>query len=138
MKISMDGKLLFELSDIQKKVIQNDICSELFIDDMERRIKHAILLDKYGRAFERLKNHWAPILKERVDAIPTSDEALCELIFSQPDYKNRTQRDNEELIVKYQKIVAEHGQESADNYVNSAFNAERLTTIKSMLDSKEA
>lgn len=40
------------------------------------------------------KREWEPKLKSRgVAMIPTDDEAFAELIFSQPDYKNRSQRE---------------------------------------------
>ncbi len=92
MKISVDGKDLFELSEVQKKVIKNDIEEEIFEDDMRRRL-HYILNHKYERCFERLKKEWEPKLQQRISSVPTSADQLAELIFSQPDYKNRSQRE---------------------------------------------
>ncbi len=92
MKIEVDKKLILELSPTQKKVIQNDIFEEIFQEDMERRV-HYILTHKYERCLERLKKEWIPKLQLRMESIPTNDEALAELIFSQTDYKNRSQRD---------------------------------------------
>lgn len=94
MKILVDGKQVLELSETQKKVIQNDIHSEIFEEDMHRRL-HYILTHKYERCFERLKNEWLPKLQERLPSIPTHPDALAELIFSQPDYKNRSTREAE-------------------------------------------
>lgn len=94
MKILVDEKLVLELSETQKKVIKNDIPSEIFQEDMERRVKH-ILTHKYERCLERLKNEWIPKLSQRMSSIPTNEEELAELIFSQPDYKNRSQRETE-------------------------------------------
>ena len=95
MKISVDDIPLFTLSETQKKVIQNDIVSSEFEEDMKRRL-HYILNHKYERCFERLKKEWEPKLRERgVEMIPTNPDALAQLIFSQPDYKNRSQRDFE-------------------------------------------
>lgn len=92
MRITVDGKEVLNLSETQKKVIQNDIPSDAFQDDMERRVNY-ILTHKYERCMERLKAEWHPKLKGRMPSIPTNDDALAELIFSQPDYKNRTQRE---------------------------------------------
>lgn len=92
MKISIDGKQILELNETQKKVIQNDIKSEDFVNDMENRV-HYILTHKYERCMERLKAEWEPKLRSRMASIPTNLDALAELIFSQPDYKNRSQRD---------------------------------------------
>lgn len=91
MKISVDGKEIFSLSEIQKKVIMNDIPSEIFQEDMERRLEY-ILVNKYEKCFERLKNEWMPKLAQRVSSVPTDPEALAEVIFSQADYKNRSQK----------------------------------------------
>lgn len=96
MKIKVDDKDIIEISEIQKKIICNDIDEEIFEDDMKRRIKHS-LMHKYERCLERLKNQWIPKLKERgVSSIPLDDEELAQLIFSQEDYKGR--KDREEFI----------------------------------------
>lgn len=94
MKINVDNQQIFELTEIQKKVIKNDIPDEIFHDDMCRRLEY-ILTHKYERCFERLKKEWEPKLAERVDSIPTSKDSFAQLVFSQPDYKNRTQKDAE-------------------------------------------
>lgn len=94
MKISVDDKELFILSDIQKKVIMNDIPDEIFDLDMKRRLQH-ILMHKYEECFKRLKNEWEPILRDKgVEFIPTNLDKFAELVFSQPEYKSRSQREN--------------------------------------------
>lgn len=92
MKIQVDGRQVFELNETQKKVIQNDIPSEIFKEDMERRVKY-IVEHKYERCMERLKKEWEPKLRDRVESLPTDLDALAELIFSQNDYKSRSQRE---------------------------------------------
>lgn len=92
MKIQVDGKKVFELNETQKKVIKNDIPSEIFQEDMERRVRY-IIEHKYERCFERLKREWEPKLKGRVEAFPSNDDVFAELIFSQPDYQSRSQRE---------------------------------------------
>ena len=200
MKLLYNGKQIYELSEIQKKVIKNDIPSDLFDDDMTRRCKYIIvhpcdkyakqnsskfkedlkgkgklsvpldyvklaalhaqefpckygysnikdvtctvgdqsfvfsaeyqkinrkmnekkqdtmpesqylneesqelqntiswiLKHKYERCLDRLKREWLPKLElSGFTEIPSSDDSLCELIFSQKDYKNRSVRDEE-------------------------------------------
>ena len=97
MKIQVDGKTVHELNETQKKVIQNDIQSEIFQADMERRAKW-VIEHKYERCMERLKNEWEPKLRDRVASVPTDRDALAELIFSQPDYKNRSDREKEHKV----------------------------------------
>lgn len=93
MKVSVDDKELFSLSETQKKVIKNDIHEDIFDEDMCRRLQY-ILTHKYERCFERLKNEWMPKLQQRIDSVPTDPDRLAELIFSQADYKCRKQREN--------------------------------------------
>lgn len=94
MKISVNEKELFTLSDIQKKVIQNDIPINIFEDDIKRRL-HSILMHKYERCFDRLKQEWDPkLIANGVKMIPTDPDAYAQLVFSQPGYKNRSERES--------------------------------------------
>lgn len=100
MKISVNDQELFVLSDIQKKVIENDIDSDMLEDDMKRRLQW-VLMHKYERCMERLKKEWLPKLKANgVQSVPMDDDALAQIIFDQPTYKNRKERnlERDELI----------------------------------------
>lgn len=95
MKVSVNDQELFRLSEIQKKVIKNDIQDEIFDEDMKRRLQY-ILTHKYERCFERLKKEWDPRLSASgVEMIPTNPDAYAELVFRQPGYKNRSQKERE-------------------------------------------
>lgn len=95
MKIQVDGKDLFELTDTQKKVIQNEIHAEIFEEDMKRRLQW-VLMHKYENCFKRLKQEWDTRLATNgVKSIPTDPDAYAELVFKQPNYKGRTSRDAE-------------------------------------------
>lgn len=94
MKISVNDQELYTLTEVQKQVIQNDILSEIFDEDMKRRLKWVLLDEKYRKCMERIRKEWEPKLKERgVAMMPTNDDAFAQMVFSQPDYKNRSQRD---------------------------------------------
>ena len=94
MKIILDEFLIWELSPIMQKVIQNDIKSEIFQDDMARRLRWAIE-SKYEACFKRLKDEWDSKLETRgIDSIPTNKDKYAELVFSQHDYKNRSEKEN--------------------------------------------
>ncbi len=96
MKISVDDQEIFTLSEVEKKIIQNEIPIEIFEDDMRRRMGWWILDEKVNRCFYRLKNEWEPKLAARgIEMIPTSRDAFAQLVFSQPDYRNRSQKDLE-------------------------------------------
>lgn len=95
MIIKINDQPLLEITEVMKKVICNDIRSEEYDEDMARRIVHT-LLSKYEACFDRLKSEWDPKLAKRgIEMIPTNKEKYAELVFSQPDYKSRTERDND-------------------------------------------
>jgi len=104
MKITVDGKDCFELSETQKKVIKNDISDDIFEDDMKRRLEY-ILKHKYEQCFKRLHEEWCSakdgnrckLAANGVDSIPTDPDKLAELIFAQPTYKSRKTRDIESV-----------------------------------------
>lgn len=93
MKISVDDKELFTLSEIQKRVIKNEILEEIFNEDMKRRLQY-ILMHKYEQCFKRLKEEWESKLRANgVKMMPTDPDEFAKLVFSQPNYKNRSQRE---------------------------------------------
>ena len=93
MIIKVDDVQLFELTEIQKSVIKNDIPSEIFDADMKRRI-HYIINHKYEQCFKRLKAEWDPKLEALgVTSIPTNKDAYATLVFARPEYKDRCARD---------------------------------------------
>lgn len=94
MKISVDDQEIFTLTEIQKRVIQNDIHSEIFEEDMKRRLRWVLIDEKYHRCLERLRKEWESKFKEEgIASIPTDDDAFAEMVFSHPEYKNRSQRE---------------------------------------------
>jgi len=93
MKISVDDKELFSLTETQKNVIKNDINSDIFDADMKRRVEYA-LKHKYEQCYKRLKAHWEPILiAEGAESIPVQPDAFAEAIFARQDYKDRKAKD---------------------------------------------
>lgn len=93
MKIQVNNEQILELSETQKKVICNDIHADSFDEDMKRRLQW-VLMHKYEQCFKRLKEEWDPKLAANgVSMIPTNPDAYAELVFKQPNYKCRKQRD---------------------------------------------
>ncbi len=100
MKISVDGKELFTLSDIQKEVIKNEIHEDIFDADMNRRLEW-VLMHKYEQCFGRLKAEWDPKLAANgVKMIPTNPDDYAKLVIDQPNYKNRSARESEKEILE--------------------------------------
>ena len=95
MKIKVNDKEIMTLSETQKKVIANDVHGDILHEDLCRRLCY-ILEHKYERCFERLKKEWdAKLLANGVESVPTNPDAYAELVFAQPNYKDRKAREAE-------------------------------------------
>lgn len=94
MKIFVETDMVYEIDDLKKKVICNDIMEDIFEEDIRRRVRY-IIEHKFERCLQRLKDEWIPKLKDRVTHIPTDDMQLASLIFGQTDYKCRKTRELE-------------------------------------------
>ena len=93
MKVSVNDQPLFTLSDTQKQVIKNDVHTNIFDADMNRRLQW-VLMHKYEECFKALKAEWDPKLAANgVTMIPTDPEAYAQLVFAQPNYKDRSARE---------------------------------------------
>lgn len=92
MKVLLDNKEVLDISNTMLKVIANDIGDDV-VNDIERRLDW-VITHKYEQCFSRLKAEWDPKLAARnIEMIPTNKEKYAELVFSQPDYKNRSERE---------------------------------------------
>jgi hypothetical protein len=101
MKIHVNDEQLFELSDIQKKIIMTDIHADEFEQDMKRRLKHA-LHDKLAACYRRLRQEWEPkLIAEGVESLPTNEEKFAALVMEHKDYRCRKMRDEEERLAKH-------------------------------------
>jgi hypothetical protein len=95
MKVSVNDQELFTLSDTQKQVIMNDLPEDIFDADMKRRLEW-VLMHQYRRSFKALKSEWDhKLLANGVGMVPTDPDAYAQLVFAQPNYKNRSARDNQ-------------------------------------------
>jgi hypothetical protein len=93
MKVSVNDQELFTLSDIQKQVIKNDVFADIFDEDMNRRLQW-VLMHKYEECFKSLKAEWDPKLTANgIKMIPTDLDEYAQLVFAQPNYKDRAARE---------------------------------------------
>lgn len=90
---------------IKKQVILHNIKSDNFDADMTRRVAWGIqkefpnpIQEKYNSCLQRMHLEWDPILEERQLAIPVDSDAFAQLVFAQPDYKDRDTKDLELVI----------------------------------------
>lgn len=95
MKISVNDQELFTLTQIQQDVIKNNVIEEIFEEDMKRRLQW-ILMHKYEECFKELKAEWdVRLAASGVKMVPTDADEYAKLVFSQPNYKNRSAREAE-------------------------------------------
>lgn len=87
MKVSVNDKAIFEINEIKKKVIKDNIHTDLFDKDMERRLEW-VIMHKYDECFKTLKEEWEPkLLANGVRSFPADPDEFAELVFKQPNYK---------------------------------------------------
>lgn len=120
MKVYWKEKLLFELSDLQKRVFMDSkSCKDMGAcnADLERRVNYLAkeaqalpectdeLIEKYifkgidevyKECLKRMKHKWEQKLAARgIKSLPTDSDEFAQLVFSQEDYKDRATRDAE-------------------------------------------
>lgn len=99
MQVKINEKVVCDLSDIKKQVICNDIPSDIVDADLERRINHSVM-HKYAQCMRRLRAEWmVKLAANGITMIPLDDDDFAQLVFSQPNYKDRKARDEESKIV---------------------------------------
>ncbi len=86
--------LNIEISDFQRKVIEDLINRDEFLDMINAQILQK-LNQIFTSSLQNLKNTWIVILKK--DGIDTAleDEKLLEIIFAHSDYKDKKDRELE-------------------------------------------
>lgn len=94
MKIQIDGQEIFEIDETQQKVLSCFIRRDQLLSHIKESVKwniESLCLSSVSN----LKKEWLPHLFKRYTSIPTGDEELLNLIFSQPDCKSKEQKDFE-------------------------------------------
>lgn len=93
MKISVNDQELYTLNETKKKVIMDNVYSDIFDADMKRRLEW-VLMHKYEQSFKALKEQWEPKLKASgARSIPLDNDEFAELVFAHPEYKDRAARE---------------------------------------------
>lgn len=97
MKFNLDEILLCDIDDSSKDCIDyfinSDTSEQFIIESIKWNVTS--FFDQYK---EKFKKEWLPVLFSRVEFIPTDEKELLKLIFSQPDYKSRKQKDIEHAM----------------------------------------
>ena len=87
MQIKIGAKVIMDITTDDVKCMDNDLLSskDWLIEGLKGKINNCK---------KRMFIQWIPILRSRSLAIPPTDSALIALILSQPDYKNRYDRED--------------------------------------------
>jgi hypothetical protein len=89
MKISVNDQELYTLTPTQLQVLGDAIQSNLE-EDLKRRLKW-VLIHKFEEYMKDMKNEWIPKLQANgVTMMPIDNEEFARLVFSQPNYKQRS------------------------------------------------
>lgn len=92
--VKVDGKDCFEVSLVVKQLLKKDVAKDCNCCDWIKERMKWILSHKYERCMERLRKEWEPKLQSLGHKeLPLDDDEFAQLVFSQPDYKNRSQRE---------------------------------------------
>lgn len=79
-----------EISQTDLKSLKNDL-----LDPQDWFVQ--ALTGKINKCKKRMMREWIPRLRAKGLSIPANDEELVDLILTQPDYKNRAEREAESL-----------------------------------------
>ena len=87
MKIQIDGKEIFEISETKRKVYCNEINEGILISYLAGKLQDD--LDKLSdKMYANLKTEWdKKLISEGVKLAPLSRDDYAEYIFARPDYK---------------------------------------------------
>jgi len=89
MKILLDGKEIYEISEVQLNIFKSEIDSKDLSAYLEKIITNTIK-DNVTIVFNRLKKEWIVKLKEAgVKNIPLDDMEFAQLIFNQDSYDSK-------------------------------------------------
>ena len=92
--IKVDNQELFRVKPTLRKMITQYLCNS-DVEFCKNQLKF-ILQHKYERCMARLRHEWEQRLaKKGMKSFPLDNDQFAELVFSQPEYKNRSQRDSE-------------------------------------------
>jgi hypothetical protein len=104
LSVAVDGKEVFKVTPLQKKILVH--LGKKDPDEHCHSQMAWILAHKYERCMERLRREWEPkLLSMDISYFPLDDDDFAKLIFSQPNYKNRSQREKEEEVHRMRKYA---------------------------------
>lgn len=98
MKVYLDQEEIFEIDSNMIKLLEHEILNVL--PDIKRRLKW-VIDQRCDDVYKKLKLEYIEKSMQNpdVESIPADKNRLLDLIFSDPGYKNRSQRESEKLNI---------------------------------------
>lgn len=90
--VKIDGAEVATITPLQKQVMEAWMWPHTLNDKIKTMIKSGIS-EKYLQCYKRLKHRWDAPLRSRGHRIPADRDAYASLVFAQPDYQSRSQRE---------------------------------------------
>lgn len=122
MKISINDEELLTISELEKRILADEILVDID-EEMKSRVRW-VVMHKFNNCFDRFKKTWDARLTQRgVEMIPTNKESYAQLVFSQPDYKSRAEREaprEEALIGEMERLQRKAAEDLAQGVSNAA------------------
>ena len=94
MKIQVDGKDLFEITEDEMEILRYVLPSATLEDDLKRRLEW-VLKHKVAMTYKNIKKEWTTRLEAdaSIISLPTRDKAFFDMVKARSDYKDRDARD---------------------------------------------
>jgi hypothetical protein len=95
--VKVDGVDCFEIDITTKQLLKSDVAKNCCCVEWSKERFKWVLQHKYERCMERLRKEWGKKLTNNgIKELPLDDEEFANLVFSQPEYKNRSQRESQQ------------------------------------------
>lgn len=91
--ISIDDEVITTLDDNLLKMMGYSFPKDQIKDILINNILN-VVNQKISEGQESLQKDWIPKIRDRFDLMPTKDNEIAALIFSQPDYKDYEERND--------------------------------------------
>ena len=98
MQIKINDEVIYTINEVELKVLKDEINSDQLYDIFVQRIIYAISR-KSGEISKKMFDQWlygGLLSMNGVTEVPLNKAELLQLIFSQPNYKDRAARDAEQ------------------------------------------
>ncbi|GEM_PF-1198125 len=94
MQVKLDDTVVYEITDTDMLLLEDEIPSEILIDDIKRRLNW-VITHKLEVRWEDFKKEWVCKMMNdpKNKSIPSNKETFINSVVTRSDYKNRTQRD---------------------------------------------